>query len=79
MKNKFDKKIKRIMATVFETNIELISDDAPPHNTKNWDSLKHIKLIFALEDEFNIRLEADEINAMVKFSIISAYIHAQLD
>jgi acyl carrier protein len=79
MKNKFDKKIKRIMATVFEINIELISDDASPHNIKNWDSLKHIKLIFALEDEFNIRLDTDEINAMVKFSIISAYIHAQLD
>jgi acyl carrier protein len=79
MKNKFDKKIKRIMATVFETNIEMITDDASPHNIKNWDSLKHIKLIIALEDEFNIKLEVDEINVMVKFSIISAYIHAQLN
>ena len=77
MKNKFDKKIKKIMATVFETNVEMISDDASPHNIENWDSLKHIKLIVALEDEFNIKLEVDEINAMVKFSIISAYIHAQ--
>ena len=79
MKNKFDKKIKKIMATVFSTKVEMITDDASPHNIKNWDSLKHIKLILALEDEFNIKLEVDEINVMVKFSIISAYIHAQLN
>lgn len=31
--------------------------DAQP----DWDSLKHIELVFALEDAFDIRFEADEI------------------
>ena len=79
MKNKIDDKIKNIMATVFKTSVQEISDDSTPHSIKSWGSLKHINLIIALEEEFDLKLEEDEIAAMVSFPIISATIQAYLN
>ena len=79
MKNKIDDKIKNIMETVFKTSVQEISDDSTPHSIKSWDSLKHINLIIALEEEFDLKLEEDEIAAMVSFPIISATIQAYLN
>ena len=67
------------MATVFKTSVQEISDDSTPHSIKSWDSLKHINLIIALEEEFDLKLEEDEIAAMVSFPIISATIQAYLN
>jgi len=54
-------KIKKIMASIFEINIEDIGDNASPENIAVWDSLKHMNLILALEEEFNIELNDEEI------------------
>ena len=41
------------MSNVFIVDIANISED---NQTKNWDSLKHMSLILALEDEFDLKL-----------------------
>lgn len=64
------------MAAVFEVRPEDISDDASPHDIKAWDSLKHMTLILALEDEFNIRFDEAEIPSLVNFKIIAATVQA---
>ena len=79
MENKFDKKIKSIMANVLKVNLKDIDDNISPNSIVEWDSLKHINLIIALEDEFNIKLEEHEIESMVSFPIISSTIHAYLE
>lgn len=65
-----DQKIKTAMAAVFEISSDDISEESSIETIPNWDSLKHIKLIFALEDEFEITFEEEEIAAMTSFSAI---------
>lgn len=79
MKKKVNDKIKNIMATIFKIDATEINNESSPHTISNWDSLKHIHLIIALEKEFNIKLDEDEIASMVSFSIISATISAYID
>ena len=79
MKNKIDEEIKNIMATVFKINTREITNESNPSSIDKWDSLKHIDLIIALEEEFEIKLDEDEIASMVSFSIICATIRAHLD
>ena len=79
MVNKLDKKIKSIMASVFKVKLDDIDENSTPNSIKEWDSLTHMNLIDALEEEFDIKLDEDEIASMVSFSIISATISAYVD
>ena len=52
------------MSDVFFVDIAKISED---DQYKNWDSLKHMNLILALEDEFNLKFKNSEITQMNNF------------
>lgn len=62
--------IKKVMGAIFGRNIEEIGNDASPDTIQEWDSLKHINLIIALEEEFNIEFEDDEIVKMLSYENI---------
>ena len=72
-------RIKSVMAAVFDMSPKNISDDASPHDIEAWDSLKHMNLILALEDEFDIQFDEAEIPSMVNFKIIAATVAAYAD
>lgn len=54
-------KIRKIMSLVFEIPAESIEDNATIDVIENWDSLNHMNLIVALEEEFNIRFTDEDI------------------
>ena len=62
--------IKRIMSDIFGVNVGEIPDDASMESINAWDSLKHMELIAALEENFNILLKADDIVAMTNYRAI---------
>jgi acyl carrier protein len=69
-------RIKKVMAAVFGISADEISDEATPHEIKAWDSIKHMNLVLALEEEFGIRFEDAEIPSLVNFQIIAATVKA---
>ena len=53
-------RIREIMAVVFKRPIrrgEPVSRSTEPE----WDSLRHVELIFSIEDEFGVRFDEDEL------------------
>ena len=54
-------RVKKVMGSVFNVDIDLIKDNSSPDNIENWDSLKHMNLIIALEEEFEIEFDDEEI------------------
>lgn len=54
-------RIKKVMSDVFNIDVSLINNESSPDNIENWDSLKHMNLIIALEEEFEIEFDDDEI------------------
>lgn len=65
-------KIKQTMASVFEVNTSDIREDASNKTLPNWDSLRHMSLIIALEEEFDVEFDNEEIvEAMTLQSIIT--------
>ena len=79
MEKNLDDRVKLIMAKIFKIDTKEINNDSTPHTIKSWDSLKHIHLVIALEKEFEVNFDQDEIAAMVSFPIIFATIEAYLD
>lgn len=62
--------LKELMAEIFEVEESEIDDDFNPESTNNWDSLNNLRLITAIETEFNITFTMDEIQKMVNFKTI---------
>ena len=63
-------KIKQVMSAVFEIPVESITDYASSDNIENWDSLRHLNLILALEEEFGVSIPDDEVGNLVNFKLI---------
>ena len=68
-------KIKQVMSAVFEIPVESIVDDASSDNIENWDSLRHLNLILALEEEFGVSIPDDEVGNLVNYKLIEITIN----
>jgi len=65
-----EKKLKEIIATVLSVDISKIDEGASSETIENWDSLRHMKLMIALEDEFSLEFDDDEIMRMFDYKAV---------
>ncbi|MBL7074389.1 acyl carrier protein [candidate division KSB1 bacterium] len=65
-----EQKLKRIMSTLFDVKEDEIRDESSIENIDEWDSLKHINLILAIEEEFGISTDEDQMAEMISFAKI---------
>ena len=77
-KDVVQEKIAQVMAGIFELEPKSISQETNTKNIDNWDSLNQIKLIVALEDEFDIEFEPEEIAEMTSFLIIETIVKSKI-
>ena len=63
-------RIKNVMSAVFEIPVNQIKDNSSTDTIESWDSLKHMNLVVALEEEFKIELTDDEIIEMMNYLLI---------
>ena len=70
--------IKQIMADVLDLEAECIEESTTQDNTPNWDSLNHVNLIIAVEQEFDLTFSPEEIEGMVSFSKIVETLETKL-
>ena len=63
-------RIKRVMSTILGVDEALINENTSPSTVKRWDSLKHMNLILAIEEEFEIKLSDEDIIEMLNFKLI---------
>lgn len=71
-------KIKIIMGDILELEAGAINDDTSMENIELWDSSNHLSIIMALEEEFSISLEIDEIESMFTFYDIVSVIQEKI-
>lgn len=63
-------KIVNVMSLVFEVPATDINDDSSTDTIENWDSLRHLNLILALEEEFGVTIPDEEVGNMVNYKIV---------
>ena len=68
-------KIIAVMAVIFETDAVKIPLNASPGVIDKWDSLRHMNLITALEEEFGIRFPDDQIEELISIDLIELSIN----
>ena len=57
-------RVRSIAADVLEVPTAKITPATSPENTDTWDSVHHLNLVLALEQEFNLQFEPEEIDQM---------------
>ena len=59
----FDR-VRTIAADVLEVPAAKILADSSPESIETWDSVHHLNLVLALEQEFSLQFEPEEIEQM---------------
>jgi len=70
MKATIKERIYTVMSAVFEISLESINDNSSSDNIESWDSLKHLTLILALEEEFGIIIPDSEVGILLNYRLI---------
>ncbi|MDH3339490.1 MAG: acyl carrier protein [Gammaproteobacteria bacterium] len=63
-------RIKTVMAQIFNVDIGAITDESSPENIERWDSLRHMQLVLALEDEFGVTFSDGDIPELLSLRAI---------
>jgi len=78
MKNNIEERIKNVMSAVFEIAVDKFDENSSPDNIESWGSLNHMKLVVALEEEFNVQFTDDDITELINMKLIIAVLLEKL-
>ena len=62
--------VKSILARELDLEEATVGEQTTVENTPVWDSVKHVDVIFAIQDAFGIDLEHYEVEEMLSYSQI---------
>jgi len=64
-------KVFHVVSQVLGVHIDELSEDSSPETIQTWDSLKHMNLVLALEEEFGVRFSDEKIIQMLSVGLIT--------
>lgn len=67
-------KVCRIVAAIMGVPAGGVNQDSSPASLPPWDSLRHMKLILAIEEAFGLQLSDEEIVSMTDVRSIAALV-----
>ncbi|MHC4565614.1 MAG: acyl carrier protein [Planctomycetota bacterium] len=71
--NAFEK-VRAIMVEIFQVSENKIPPDLEQEDLENWDSLQHLNLMLALEQEFEVTLDVDDLATLTSVPAILKYL-----
>ncbi len=67
-----EEQLKQVVADVFGISTATIGDETSVDTVTEWDSLKHLNLVLALEHQFNITLTTEQTVEILNYPLIKA-------
>ena len=71
-----ENRISKVLSKVMKVDINSIDENSSPDTIEAWDSLKHMELILALEEEFNVELTPEETVEILSYKLIKITLEA---
>ena len=65
-----EEKLKKVIASILKVPVNTLGDESSMDNIESWDSLKHIHLVLALEDEFDTEIPDEDAAEMTSYKLI---------
>ena len=67
-----------VIAAVMSVPKETITDDSSPDTIETWDSVRHMNLVLALEETFEVSFGGDEISEMLSAELVVEIVKEKL-
>lgn len=65
-----DRRFREVIAAVLGVDAGAISDSDSPRTLPQWDSVTHLSLLLALEEEFGVQFSPDEMAQLSTIGLI---------
>jgi acyl carrier protein len=62
--------LKQVMATMLNVDASTINEHSSMDNVPSWDSLRHMNLVLALEEEFKVTIPDEDAGNITSFELI---------
>lgn len=62
--------LKNVLARVFRISADSITEETAIGTTENWDSLNHLNLVLALEEQFGVSFTDQETVEILSYPLI---------
>ena len=69
---------RSIVADIFTLPIEQIRPESSPDTIETWDSLKHLDIVLALEQDFGVQFSPEEIEQLLSVELMVALLAEKL-
>jgi acyl carrier protein len=66
-----EQRLKKVVSNILDIQVSEINDQSSMKTVTTWDSLRHIQLIAAIEDEFQITFSMEDMTTMINYPMIS--------
>jgi acyl carrier protein len=57
-------RVIKVISDVMNVPVSKLDENSSPMSVDKWESMKHINLVLALEEEFNIQFDDQQISAL---------------
>jgi acyl carrier protein len=62
--------LKVLIATMLNVDVSTINEDSSMDNLPTWDSLRHMNLVLALEEEFKVTIPDEDAGNITSYKLI---------
>ena len=69
-----NEKLTELVSELFDIDPSVVSDELTPEDVDQWDSLNHLRLVTAVEQEFEIKLSTSDIESITSLAVLRALI-----
>jgi acyl carrier protein len=78
MNGTLESQVRRILADLLAISAEEITIESSPETIEAWDSLQHLSLVLAIEQEFGIRFKPEEIEELNSLKVVAEKVRAKI-
>jgi acyl carrier protein len=72
-----EEKLKQVMGAILGIPPESVGPGTSTDTVEGWDSLKHMRLIIALEEAFDVTIPDEEVATMTSYEIVKLVVAEQ--
>jgi len=65
-----NERVRHILGVVLEMSDQEIDEQLSAEDTGNWDSIRHLNLVMALEEAFGVSFSSDELGRLTSYRAI---------
>ena len=71
-------RVRAVVASVLELLEEQLEPASSPDSIETWDSIQHLNMVLALEQEFGVQFTPEEIEQMLSLELMALLVQEKL-